>query len=113
MPAQTPLEIAPRELKQRLDSGEKITLIDVREPHEHAVCRIDGSELIPLRTAPQALASLKEKAAAGLVVVYCHHGVRSLQAVTWLRRQGVADCQSLQGGINLWSTAVDPKAPKY
>lgn len=113
MPAQTPLEIAPRELKQKLDSGEKITLIDVREPQEYAVSRIEGSELIPLRVVPQALASLQEKAAAGPVVVYCHHGMRSLQAVTWLRRQGVADCQSLQGGIDLWSTAVDPTVPKY
>ena len=88
-------------------------LIDVREPHEYAVARIEGAELIPMRTIPQALAALREKAGAGPLVIYCHHGVRSLQTVSWLRRKGIPECVSLQGGLDLWSVAIDPSVPRY
>jgi len=107
------MEISPRQLKEKLDAGQTVHLIDVREPQEYAVARIEGGELIPMRTIPQALESLREKAGAGLMVVYCHHGMRSLQTVSWLRRQGIPECVSLQGGIDLWSVAIDPSVPRY
>src|SRR5215212_8322623 len=101
-----PLQITPRDVKQRLDSGEKIRLVDVREPHEFQQARIEGSELIPMRTVPQKLSSFED--ASELVIVFCHHGVRSLQVVGWLREQGVESCVSMEGGIDRWSREIDP-----
>ncbi len=108
-----PMEISPRLLKEKLDAGEPICLIDVREAQEYAICRIESGELIPMNTIPRVLPELREKAAAGPLVFYCHHGVRSLQTVAWLRHQGLAGCCSLQGGIDLWSVTVDPAVPRY
>src|SRR4051794_18693597 len=106
-----PLEITPGEVKERLERGEKLRLVDVREPHEFQQARIEGSELIPMRTVPQALASLQGEEAA--VVVFCHHGMRSLQVVNWLREQGIEACSSMAGGIDRWSREIDPGVPRY
>ena len=113
-PAETaPLEITPHEVKSRLDRGEKIALIDVREPAEHAVARIDGSQLIPMRTVPGALQSLEARAEDETLIVFCHHGVRSLNVVHWLREQGIHACQSMAGGIDAWSLHIDRSVPRY
>ncbi len=109
----TPFEIPPSEVKRRLDAGEKLALIDVREPHEHAVCSIAGSDLVPMRTVPGALIDLQSKAQAAPLIVFCHHGVRSLNVVSWLRQQGLENCQSMSGGIDAWSVEIDPKVPRY
>lgn len=106
-------EITPAEVKQRLDAGESLVLIDVRQPEEHAIARIEGSELIPMNTVPQALQALEEKADSSTLIVFCHHGVRSANVVNWLRGQGIPDCQSMAGGIDRWSTEVDPSVPRY
>jgi len=106
-----PLEITPEEVKQKLDAGDKLTLIDVREPQEFAVARIEGGELIPMRTVPGALEALRSR--DDLLIVYCHHGVRSLNVVHWLRGQGVEGCQSMAGGIDAWSLRIDAKVPRY
>lgn len=106
-------ETTPLELKRRLAAGEKLHLIDVREPSEFQITRIDGAELIPMRTVPVELQKLENLAEDGPLVVFCHHGVRSLQVVHWLREQGVTECQSLAGGIDRWSIEVDPAAPRY
>ena len=108
-----PMEVTPREVKRRIDSGEKLFLIDVREPQEYQITRIDGSELIPMNTVPAALQQLDAKADEGTLIVFCHHGMRSLSVVNWLRQQGVAACQSMSGGINQWSYEIDPKVPVY
>ena len=108
-----PFEITPQELRLRLDAGEKLHLIDVREPFEYAQARIEGSELIPMRTIPASLQKLEGWSEEAPLVVYCHHGMRSLQVVNWLREQGVAACQSLSGGIDGWSITVDPAVPRY
>lgn len=108
-----PLEISAQDLKRRLDNGESTYLLDCREPGEYQIARIDGSELIPMRTVPASLQQIEAKADEARVVVYCHHGMRSLQVVNWLREQGVADCQSLAGGIDYWSAVVDPSVPRY
>ena len=86
-------------------------MIDVREPEEHAVCGIDGSRLLPMQSIPLHLEELKQEARE--IVVFCHHGVRSLSVVDWLRRQGVENCRSMSGGIDLWSRGIDPTVPRY
>lgn len=105
-----PIEVTPRELKQRLDAGEKLRLVDVREPFEYQQARIEGSELIPMRSVAQSLASLEAEEAP--IVVFCHHGGRSMQVVGWLRQQGV-ECSNLAGGIDRWSLEIDPAVPRY
>jgi len=106
-----PLEITPLEVKQRLDSGEKLRLIDVREPFEYQQAHIDGSELIPMRAVPQTLPSLESEEAT--LIVFCHHGMRSLQVVSWLREQGLERASSMAGGIDRWSLEIDPAVPRY
>lgn len=108
-----PLEITPQEIKQRVDAGEKLILVDVREPGEFQQARIDGAELIPMRTIPAELQRLEAHADEARLIVYCHHGVRSLNVVNWLREQGVAGCQSMAGGIDRWSREIDPSVPRY
>jgi rhodanese-related sulfurtransferase len=107
-----PIEITPRELKLRLDK-EKLCLIDCREPGEYQICRIEGAELIPMREIPAGLQHIEAAADDADVVIYCHHGVRSLQVAYWLREQGVDNCTSLSGGIDRWSLEVDPAVPRY
>jgi rhodanese-related sulfurtransferase len=107
----TPLRITPREVKQRLEAGEKLRLIDVREPFEFRQAHIDGSELIPIRTVSHALPSLEAEEAP--LIVFCHHGMRSLQVVSWLREQGVERSSSMEGGIDRWSLEIDPAVPRY
>ena len=104
------LEISPRDVKQRLDRGEKLLLVDVREPHEHALCRIQGATLIPMGTIP---ANLQKLDADEDVICFCHHGMRSLDVANWLRSQGVTSTKSMAGGIDRWSTEIDPKVPRY
>jgi adenylyltransferase/sulfurtransferase len=104
------LEITPAEVKQRLDRGEKLVLIDVREPWEFSLCRIEGAKLIPMGTVPANLQALD---ADDEIVVYCHHGVRSLDVTVWLRGQGVEGAKSLAGGIERWSVEIDPNVPRY
>lgn len=110
--SQLPYEIMPVEAKAHLDRGQAV-LIDVREISEHQLTRIDGAELIPMNTVPQRLQHLEALADDKLLIVFCHHGVRSLNVVNWLRRQGVDNCVSMTGGIDYWSTQVDPEVPRY
>ena len=105
------MEIEPGEVKSRLDAGEKIRMVDVREPFEHRQASIAGAELIPMRGVPQSIDSLR--AAPDPLVVFCHHGMRSLQVVEWLRSQGLEDCRSMAGGIDRWSLEIDPSVPRY
>ena len=108
-----PLEVTPQEVKRRQDTGEKLQLIDVREPQEYAIARLEGAELIPMRSVPGALQTLEARADEGTLIVYCHHGVRSLNVANWLREQGIEACQSMAGGIDAWSLGVDPSVPRY
>lgn len=108
-----PMEVGPREVKQRMAAGEKLFLIDVREPGEFQQAHLENSELIPMRTVPASLQKLDGLADEGTVIVFCHHGVRSLQVVNWLREQGVNACQSMAGGIDRWSIEIDSAVPRY
>ncbi len=108
-----PLETSPQEVQRRLQSGEKLLLIDVREPGEFQLARIEGAELIPMRSIPAALQHIEGLAEGAALVFYCHHGVRSMNVVNWLREQGVEECQSMAGGIDRWSLEIDPNVPRY
>jgi rhodanese-related sulfurtransferase len=108
-----PIEVSPQDVKRRLDSGEKLTLIDVREPSEFAQARIENAELVPMRTVPAELSRLDASTDEGPLIVFCHHGIRSLNVVNWLREQGVDACQSMAGGIDRWSIEIDPSVPRY
>ena len=108
-----PLEVSPIKFKSALTPGKKLYRIDVREPHEYAIMKIEGAVLIPMRAIPAELQTLDARADEGPLLVYCHHGVRSLNVVNWLRNQGVEACQSISGGIDQWSTTVDPAIPRY
>ena len=106
------LEITALELKRRLDSGEQIHLVDVREPQEHAYAHIAGSRLIPMGQVPAAVAEIEALAETAPVVCICHHGVRSLRVAHWLKEQGIP-ALSLAGGIDVWSSDIDPSVPRY
>jgi rhodanese-related sulfurtransferase len=111
--ASLPWEIAPLEVKRKIDAGEALHLIDVRELVEFQITRIAGADLIPMNTVPAALQKLETQADAGTLIVFCHHGMRSMQVVNWLREQGLSACQSMAGGIDRWSLEVDPAVSRY
>lgn len=102
--------IGVKELKARLDKGDKLVLLDVREPWEHALAKLDGSILIPLGTLPQSLAKLDKDTE---IIAYCHHGMRSADATGFLVQQGFPNVKNLVGGIDAWSTQVDYSVPRY
>lgn len=104
------VQISAKEVSERIARGEKLLLVDVREPWEYELCRIPGAKLIPLGTLPANLNILLD---AGDVICYCHHGMRSLDAASWLRQQGVESAKSMAGGIERWSAEIDPKVPRY
>jgi adenylyltransferase/sulfurtransferase len=97
-------------LKRRLDAGDDLLLLDVREPQEHQICAIPGSTLIPLGDLPSRLAELEGRQD---IVVHCKSGVRSAKAVKLLREAGFDDAANLKGGILAWIEHVDPSLPKY
>ncbi len=107
----TDLEITPEEFARLRQSGQHYRLIDVREPSEVKIAQLNGAEEIPMGAIPAALPALDTD--DGPLVVMCHHGVRSLQVVYWLREQGMTDCRSLAGGIERWSREIDPEVPRY
>jgi adenylyltransferase/sulfurtransferase len=101
--------ISPEELKSRLDAGEKVFLLDVREPGEHAICNL-GGVLIPRGELPNRLGELDP---AAEIVVYCKTGNRSAQAVDFLRQCGFGKLRNLAGGIDAWAERIDPSMPRY
>jgi|ERR1041385_6909773 adenylyltransferase/sulfurtransferase len=102
--------ITVKELKDRLDKGDKVFLLDVREPYEYSLAKIEGSVLVPLGTLPESLNQLDRNAD---IVAYCHHGMRSADAVGFLLQQGFSKVKNLVGGIDAWSIQVDPSVPRY
>jgi adenylyltransferase/sulfurtransferase len=110
MPAAGGGEISPEELKQRLDRGEKVFILDVRNPPEYDICRIAGSKLIPLPDLP---VRLRELDAEQEMVVHCKSGMRSAKAIAFLREAGFHKLKNLTGGILAWAQKVDPTMPTY
>ena len=105
-------QIRPAELKRMLDAGEPVLLLDVRQPEEHDYCRLPESLLIPLGELAGRVEDVQPPDGA-LVVVYCHHGVRSLSGAAILARAGIERVASLAGGIEAWSLHIDPTVPRY
>ena len=104
-------ELSPEELHARLANGEDLQLIDVRQPEEYEYCRIEGSQLIPLGELPRHVEELDENRP---IVLICHHGVRSMQALAYLQhRHDMTNLLNLRGGIHAWSVRVDPTVAIY
>lgn len=102
--------ISVRELKAKMEKEELFTLIDVREPFEHEIAKIDGSRLIPLGELESRLDELPR---AGMLVLHCHSGTRSEHATRLLREAGFENATNLEGGIDAWSVEIDPTVPQY
>ena len=105
-------QIHPRELAAKRAAGEPIHLLDVRQQWEHDAAALPDGQLIPLDQLARRAAEVRP-AEGALLVVYCHHGVRSLSAAEYLERCGFADVASLAGGIDAWSQVIDPSVPRY
>ena len=103
-------EMTPAELKARLDRGDKLTIIDVREPHEYQICRLPDTILIPLGQVASRLGELNPE---NEIVVHCKMGARSAKAVELMRKSGFSKVKNLKGGIDLWAQTVDPTVPRY
>jgi rhodanese-related sulfurtransferase len=106
----TPEELTVQEFAAWRRQPDSYHLLDVREPWELAICRFDESIAIPLQQLPGRLAEIPHDRP---LVVHCHHGMRSAQAVAWLRRNGLGDAVNLEGGIDAWAREVDPTMGVY
>lgn len=105
------IHLSTAEVKARLDAGESFRLIDVREPHEFDVARIEGAELLPLSQAQQWIPTLRPDED---LVFFCHSGFRSQQVAGYLTDQlGFTRAANMLGGIDDWSLRVDPSVARY
>lgn len=104
-----PIEVTVHDLKRALDEG-SATVVDVREPWEADVARIEGALLVPLSVFT---AQAKELPRDKPILIHCHHGGRSMQATQWLRRSGFDRVSNVAGGIDAWSREIDPAVPRY
>src|SRR5256884_6178880 len=102
--------ISVNELKRKMDAREAFKLVDVREPFEYEIARIDGAQLIPLGEIAERAGELQREQQ---IVVHCHSGTRSAQAVRLLQHCGFNNGYNLEGGIDAWSDQIDPSVPKY
>jgi len=112
MTTPVPLEIAVADAARRLASDPDVLLLDCRTPEEHATARIAGSLLLPMQEITARVGEL-EPWRDKMIVVHCHHGVRSLRVTEWLRERGFAGATSMRGGIDAWSAEIDPSVPVY
>ena len=106
------LELSPQQVRDLRDQDADLVLLDCRTPDEHAVARIEGAMLMPMHEVAAHVEQLRRYAGRRMVV-YCHHGVRSLRVVHWLREQGFAGACSMSGGLERWSQEIDPTVPRY
>ena len=99
------------ELSAYLESAEQPPfLLDVREPWEYGICRIEGSHLVPMRSIPDSLSELDP---GRETVVICHHGIRSRQVALYLEHQGFTNVVNMEGGVAAWAREVDRRMPTY
>lgn len=102
--------ISVEDLKARLDQGESLVLLDVRNPPEWNLCRLPGATLIPL---PELARRYGELDPSQEIVVHCHHGIRSQHAILFLQQHGFTRLKNLRGGIDAWAMRVDATMPRY
>ncbi|MEY4374237.1 MAG: hypothetical protein RL760_403 [Candidatus Eisenbacteria bacterium] len=105
-----PVDLSVRELAQRLERGDDLLIVDVREASELAVARFPNALHVPLATVPLRLAELPTDRT---LVLACHHGGRSMRALQFLRSRGYTDLLNLDGGIDAWAREVDPAMRRY
>lgn len=110
MAAPVPFEISVDELARRRQAGEAVAILDVREPWELEICRLPDSMAIPLSSLPGRLDVLPRE---DMLVVLCHHGMRSERAALWLRANGFGNAVNLAGGIDAWARVIDPAMRTY
>jgi len=110
MPSSDSLQIEPTDLKQLLDRGDAVEIVDIRENWEHKICHIDGSLLLPMAELPARVGELPPERP---LVIVCHHGMRSFHATMWLRQHGFPRAVNLAGGVDAWATQVDPAMARY
>ncbi len=105
-------EISPLQLKQKIESKATLYLLDVREANEVAICMLDGANHIPMNLIPLYLDKIPDEVD---IVIYCHHGVRSLNVANYLVENGFDSdfLYNLTGGIDAWAQLIDPSMPKY
>ena len=103
-------QITARQLKEMLDAGRKITILDVREPQEWDIVHFPDAKLIPLGEVPERMHELDT---ADEIIVHCHHGMRSARAIAFLQKMGFQKLKNLAGGIDAWAVNVDPDLPRY
>ncbi len=104
------LQASPEMVQERLDKGEKLLLLDVREQWEFELNRLEGAVHIPLRELPARFQELDPDAE---IVAYCHKGIRSLKAIRFLKEKEFKNSINLDGGIDAWSVRIDPSIPRY
>jgi adenylyltransferase/sulfurtransferase len=102
--------ITPEELQQRLLAGDRPFILDVRDPAEYQICRLEGATLIPLKQLPDRLGELSREQE---MIVHCKLGGRSAKAVELLRNQGFSKIKNLVGGIDAWAQRIDTTLPRY
>jgi rhodanese-related sulfurtransferase len=102
--------ILPEELDARIRRGQSVRLIDVREPIEYEMARIEGAELLPLSRLDEWAHTLNPE---DEIVLMCHHGIRSAHVCAVLARNGFSKLYNLAGGIDRWSQEVDSAVPRY
>ena len=106
-----PLEISVEETQRLLnEKTSEVLLIDVREPHEVALCRIAGATHIPMKQIPEHVGELPKNKH---LLIHCHHGGRSLRVTQFLRANGFSTVSNVAGGIDAWSLTIDPNVPRY
>lgn len=103
-------EISPQELKQKMGENESFLLLDVREQSEYDIVHLENAQLIPLNTLPHHLDDLPSDQE---IVVYCHHGQRSLYATAFLHQNGFTETKNLIGGIDQWAAEIDTTLRRY
>jgi rhodanese-related sulfurtransferase len=102
--------VAPAALAEELERGDRLRLVDVREPLEGRIASLAAAELVPLGTLPDAMAAFDRDED---IVVMCHHGIRSQMACEFLVQSGFTRVRNLSGGIDRWALEVDPTVPRY
>ena len=104
------LNLTPGQVKEKIDRGENIVFLDVREPWEYQINRLDGAVHIPLGELPHRF---KELDSDLQIIAYCHMGVRSLKATRFLKSRDFKNVMNLAGGIDAWSVQINPNIPRY